>query len=161
MQVTVKKKRFGFTQIQFVLLLLQMFLCPGCRNHRVRSDEDTGQPLWNRLAGHQSGVQEAVWMFPLLPVRGQCRNSLTHTHMQIKAPVCDLVASSGEVADVLRPNIPQRTLPFQVCRWNYGGNENVKGPSKEQALVCPFWATVETWQCNMIEFVEEDAFCRY
>lgn len=62
--------------IQFIPLLSQTLLCPGCRDNRVHSDQDNNQSLRDRLVGHQSRVQEAVWIHPLLPVRGQD----THPH---------------------------------------------------------------------------------
>lgn len=41
-------------------------------------------------------------------------------------------------------------FPFQVCRRTYCGCEtvkkNMKNPLKSQCLVCPIWATIETWQ---------------
>lgn len=33
---------------------------------------------------------------------------------------------------------------------------NMKGPYLSQILVCHFWATVLTWQCNMADSKEDD-----
>ncbi len=35
------------------------------------------------------------------------------------------------------------------------GNMELERPSAEPAF-CPFWATVETWQCNMADSVKEE-----
>ena len=52
-----------------------------------------------------------------------------------------------------------------MCTWEVSGEarereravgtgaSNVIG-GKVKSLVCPFWATVETWQCNMADSVE-------
>lgn len=53
-----------------------ILMCPGSWNHRVGPDQDPGQPLRDRPVRHQSRVQEAVWILPLLSVRGQIASFL-------------------------------------------------------------------------------------
>ncbi len=35
-------------------------------------------------------------------------------------------------------------------------SKNMKDPRKSLFLVCQLWAAVETWWCNMVNYVEED-----
>ena len=66
---------------------------------------------------------------------------------------------SGEVAELqpteylsLTPPIPsvKDNLQAVKCR------KTRKAHSRAIVLVCPFWATVETWRRNMADSVEED-----
>lgn len=48
-----------------------VLLCPGRWDHRVCSDQDYRQSLGGRSVGHQSWVQEAVWLHPVFTARSQ------------------------------------------------------------------------------------------
>lgn len=70
-------KRMLLRKNRLLLLYLKISFFSGSGDHRVHSDQDTGESLGDRLAGHQSRVQEAVWEQPPLCFGGQNTHLMT------------------------------------------------------------------------------------
>ena len=85
-------------------------------------------------------------------------NNLINTHfpdyiLTEWTSVQDFVTSSSKVADCNLLNTPPRLmLPYCGPKTV----QNTKSALKGQCWFCPFWATVETWQCNMVDSIKED-----
>lgn len=57
-----------------------------------------------------------------------------------------------------RASILNTTLLTFPCRSASDAKlaKNARGLLSSQCLVCPSWVSVETWQCNMVDFIRED-----
>ncbi len=128
-------------------------------NHRKAvSSEWTLRDDDSRL--RRAPPQTDLWQLPF--ISDSLRRALTPPHKQ---PAYSVMVSMHELDKNNKLNSGQRDGLFyfpdkvqcdgfsEVCE--VSDCKNNRKTYKKHSLVCLFWGTVETWQCNMVDSVEE------